>query len=233
MVSTVLSRTFHLLKSKPFVFWSPLVPVVLVDVVLSYAQIYGHIPDNAFVELLFTALSVVLAVTTHRLVLLGSGSVPKFGFRLWGYREALFAVYTIGIGVVLLVPGLFIVVIVAPILEFNVGFAVQVTTIIFALLISIPFAIVAARLSMALPATAVGDSLTFRGSWQATKGRSFSMFFIFWIIPIALALPVLIFLLFDSQLAELAILPVSSLGLVVEIAALSISYRVLVIETGP
>lgn len=180
----------------------------------------------------------IVAINTHRIILLGPRSVPTWGIYIPGRRELYFFLYSIAI------------VFIASLPVFPFTFAVRLLAptsgspfaSFFAMLLPIPilvgFLYFFARLSLVLPAIATDQGWSIRDSWSATKDHQFSMIVVIGIFPFILGIPSML-LEFLAELpdpgAALNLLPylkgvaaiVSSLTMVVTIAALSVAFHII------
>jgi hypothetical protein len=182
--------------------------------------------------LLLLPAGAVFAVTCHRLVLLGNESVPKYGFTSWSQRETRFVGWTIFcaviggiIGGIISVPIVIFVIIIGliilPQIPADPWVAIGGAAILVAI---IPVSYVWARLSVLLPATAVDERPNFGWAWGFTRGNGWRLFLVLSVFPAVLGLgpallhghSVIVDLLFHSLGCVLG---------VIEIAALSLSYR--------
>ena len=96
---------------------------------------------------------VVLAVTTHRLYLLGPDSVPSKRFLTWGKRETQFLLFSVA-----LVLGAYLSLVILLDLSPILGFISY-----------LPITYIFARLSLVLPATAIDHEVSFRESWDLSE----------------------------------------------------------------
>lgn len=128
----------------------------------------------AFYFALAIALNTVFAVTTHRLVLLGSGAVPAWGLRRWSQRESRFALFMIGVALCLMPAGLLLIV---P----AVGPLLMVATAVW----------LASRLSLVFPAIAVDEPMGLADAWQLSADHQLPLVVIVGVFPLGLTLVVL------------------------------------------
>lgn len=190
-------------------------------------------------SLLFYFVVVTLfAVCTHRVILMGDDSVPKFGLFRWTMRETRFLGWTLLIGFCMALIPLSVGAVAAIAngaldvfdgkdiaeIEFN-PFSVS-TLVILPLLI--PAIYIPSRWALLLPATAVGERHGIRWAWQATEYNGWRMVALVVILPVLLAFfPAYEVVQFNVALGFLANLA-SYVLLVIEIAVLSLAYRFLV-----
>ncbi len=127
------------------------------------------------------------AVTIHRLVLLGPGSVPWYGQLSVSRRELKFAGYVIGAWAVFYLLFAANSSLITSILNesdlvelFASGGAINI--LIFAFFVT-PAAYVLARISMGFPAIATDHYSGWRGAWRLSRGNSLRLFFVTMVVP--------------------------------------------------
>ncbi len=173
----------------------------------------------------------LFAIACHRLILLGSESVPKYGLASWTPRETRF------VGWSLLVLGF------AAFIGFIVSIPVSILTMSLlvksqtppepwimsacGILAWIPGFYLFARLSILLPATAVDERPSVVWARKLTKGNGWRLFLIVILFPVFLTLgsAILGFLLGHSMITNLLISAAGCVLGVIQVAALSLSYR--------
>ncbi len=227
MFSTVIKETYTMLRSQKISHWVPILPVVILQSTLDFLHAYSYIASKAFAVLLGIALSVVLATTTHRLVLLGKDSVPQYGFGVWTRREVLFACYMIGLNLLFVVPFTMIAILVIALIGVSIELPILGSFGLFALAVGLPILVLISRFCLVLPATAVDDPIRLSGSWRLTAGNGMTVFFLYCILPIGLVLPSFVLLYYQHEAAYLLASLLGSAGLVVGIMVLSETYQVL------
>ncbi|MCP3891994.1 MAG: hypothetical protein GY702_24460 [Desulfobulbaceae bacterium] len=158
----------------------------------------------------------VIAVATHRLVLLGTEAVSIIGIFRWGKRELKFALYVLLLDLAVRFLGG---------LVFFAGFEMGPRGFmrVFLILVGI-VAIVASRFSLVFPGIAIDEQAPFGDSWEMSKGYSILMLCVVGVAPIVLMYPVLAI---EAQEHNLTILsnPARSIILVLVIAFLSCAYN--------
>jgi len=169
---------------------------------------YLELPDviSWLLAVLSWIVYAVIAITTHRVVLLGPNSVPKWGITSWSKRETYFIFHVLAIGLITMGVSL-------------LGL-IPVVGLIAALLAScwlLP------RFSLVFPGIAVDKGVTLKLSWELTKNYQLHMFLIVILFPILLSIPTLLFALvpYGSFLSSVC----AAFVIVVEIAALSLTYQ--------
>lgn len=203
----------------------PFVAFVLIDAV-------DHMDTGSIIKGISSALTVVvgtiLAVTTHRIILLGPDSVSKWGVFNWGVSETVFTLHVIAI--------IFI--------SFSLPFITKsVSTAIFSildvnslpwkLLVYIPFitmsviSVVAlwiiGRVSLAFPAIAINQGVSFRYSWKLTRKHQLLMFLVVIAFPFCIWIPIDLLSKIPYTASVVSVL--SLLIMVFQIAILSVTYK--------
>ncbi len=212
----------------------PFVAYVLIDAI-------DHMDTGSIVEGISWALSVVLgtilAVTTHRVILLGPASVSKWGGFNWGVRETVFTLHVIAIVFFIFSLSLIaksVSVGIFSILDVNSLFSTfDENPLLWKLLIYIPFIImsgisvvafwVIGRVSLAFPAIAINQGVSFRSSWKLTRKHQLLVFLVVIVFPICTWIPIYLLGKIPYTAAVASVL--SLLTLVFEIALLSVTYR--------
>ncbi len=228
MLTRILHRAISAVVNKPLSHWAPLVPPFIFSVLIDELANLERF-NSWFIAILSLAASTILAVTTHRLILLGSNHVPKYGFRGWGRRETLFfaymAIVQIAIFAVTMIP-LILVILVSASLDLSsdiLFWFFLVATIVAALYVS-------SRFCLVLPATAIDHPLFMSGAWSQSRNHQGTVFLIFGVIPLSLAAPAMLLYLVDSQLLEILSGLLVSVGVVIGIVLLSIAYDEIVVK---
>lgn len=163
-------------------------------------------------EWLLAALGVgvqaIFAITTHRVVLLGPGSVSTWGITSWSERETFFVLHIIGLGLLMVPIAL-------------VGFI----PIIGALVALVLICWVTGRLSLVFPGIAVDKGVSFKLSWEMTQNYQMLMFLVVILFPMLLAIPAIIlgFIPYTFLFSSF----ISTFVIVFQIAALSMAYQLI------
>lgn len=152
------------------------------------------------------AIYAIFAITTHRMVILGPESVPKWGITSWSKRETYFILHAVGVGLLLLPLAVLVVI---PV----VGPVIAVAIYLWLL----------GRLSLVFPGIAVGKGVTFKLSWELTSNYQIPMLLVILVPPLILTIPTLVLGLapygwFISSVFSCFII-------VFEVAALSLAYQ--------
>jgi hypothetical protein len=155
-------------------------------------------------------VQTVIAITIHRVILLGSEQVTSENIYQWSKRETRFALHLVAL--ILFMGSIGIVALV-----FN----------IFGLIIG-PFLSlwVFSRCSLVFPAIALNKEFSFEHSWKLTSEHQLQMFLVVLAFPFLLNMP----LFFLKQINGLWMIAsiLSTLSVVFTIAALSVSYECIV-----
>jgi len=170
-----------------------------------------------FVTLLSFWLYVLLAVITHRIVLLGPESVAEWGISRWSGRETAFLVHALGLGLVTLIPFASM---------FLLGF------IPFIVLFTLPLSFwLLARLTLVLPGIAVDKEFTFQHSWEATRDFQLPMLGVVFLIPFVLGGVGL--LIAQLPFTALLVSVYSIVATVYEVVVLSLAYQSITAKNEP
>jgi hypothetical protein len=161
-------------------------PVILINLLLLIAANIPYLVINTIILLVVLFQYVVIAITTHRIILLGPASIPVWGLSRVTFREIYYSLHA------LVIAGLTIVI------EWLLFFVVAKGMFVvapsklqsnFALFLLIVFAsLFVSRLSLVLPGIAIDQGVSFKLSWQLT-GKHPTLLFV-----AVVALPTLIFL---------------------------------------
>ncbi len=147
----------------------------------------------------------LFAVTTHRILLLGTESVPPWGLLGWSRRESLFLLQVVTVSLCL----------------FPVILVASLPTVGVFLAVPLGFWIVA-RLSLVFPAAAVDKPMTVGESWRLSAPHQLPLLFTVAVFPLLLGLPAV--LLTRLPGGEMLVSVFELFVTVFVIAALSLSY---------
>ena len=198
---------------------------------IGYVEEYSNgIYDYLFAFIGYLAY-VFLAVTCHRIIILGKNSVPTFGVRKWTMREARFFSWLVGlyimIGVMIFsiaaLPSVII-----PLFEGRVMYLVIPVSIISAL----PGVYVLSRLSLIFPATSVDEKANIKWAWDISRNNGWRLAVIVCALPAAAGyIQNVLIGEDDGVLKSTLLMLVAFVVLIIEIAALSLTYKELKNET--
>lgn len=171
--------------------------------------------------LLTLIIQTIIAITTHRIILIGPNSIPKWGNFNWSKRETLFTLYVVGLCFMLLPFTLF---------QFIPAVGGLISLVLYAWFVS--------RFSLVFPGIAVDQGVTFKLSWTLTKDRQLMMFLVVIILP-ALTLIPSVLLKFLAIFLSSSVLPytipitsfLSTFATVFTVVALSVSYKLIYADT--
>ena len=150
----------------------------------------------------------ILAITTHRIILLGPKSVPEWGMYFPQKRELNFILYSIAL-VLCMIPFGFL------FLVPNIGWAIAIIGIVY----------ISARLSLVFPAIATDQSWSFSDSWKATQSHQVLMMIVVAIFPFVISVPE--YLLSELPYVEVLVSLLSAFTMVFVVAALSVAFQVI------
>ena len=132
---------------------------------------------------LSVGFAMMIAISCHRLVILGVDSLPSAWGLFWSRRETRFLGWSMLISLITALPfavvGILVGILVAVLgRSFTVSAAVPLSVLPFVLYAS-------ARLSLVLPATAIGQRPTLKGSWRLSRSNG-------WRLALVMFLPSLV-----------------------------------------
>jgi len=181
-----------------------LIPISLITL-LSFIE-FENTFYNFSLSLITFVIYTYVAISTHRIILIGPSSIPKSGIYIPSKRDVKFIVYTLGI-CILMIPAVLLAFI-------PYAGAVMVLIAVFYLL---------GRLSLVFPAIAIDQHLSFSDSWNNTKNYQFSMMVIVAIFPFVISIPekLLSYLPYTQILVNI----ISLITTVFVVAALSTAYK--------
>ena len=152
-----------------------------------------------YLELVWIGFWTMTAVSCHRLVILGVDSLPNAWGLYWSRRETRFLGWSFliafSLGAVVLPPFVF--------LDLSLHFSVSpdlraLGGLVFTVSVFCG-AYVAARLSIVLPATAIGQRPTLKGSWRLSRSNGWRLVMV---LSPAVLPGSLVFALYDSGVLE-------------------------------
>jgi hypothetical protein len=195
-------------------------------ILINYWSISGVEGVEKFVVIVLTImLDVVIAITVHRVILLGENSVPRFGYFWVGKKGFGFLIASIGIGLIAILPIL--------LAAFVVKYSLLLTIII-----AIATSMILSRLFLVFPAIASDRDIDYKDSWEYTKENTLLIFIVAIFTPfiivsfITLIYTLLIQFLMNLISPELNILFVflNLVSSVIFISMLSASFKYLVAD---
>lgn len=177
MYNQILKSTLSDLSEKKVVLAKalliPLIILVCIELYIKTIQdpqlVWGKM---FFISIFSLFVSVYVAITTHRILLLGSNSVPVWGSLKFTSREGSFILKTFLLACLITIP----VVLFSLIGNIFIIAGVFISMILFS------------RLSLVFPAVAVDEELSFSQSWELTKNYKFLTFITVVFFPALLTL---------------------------------------------
>ena len=162
----------------------------LVLAVANVVQVYQLNQENPLGIFLSIALSVgfamMIAISCHRLVILGVDSLPSAWGLFWSRRETRFHGWSMLIPLIAFLPlvvlGILVGILVAVL---GPSLAVFAPVVLLAPVLSLFVWYASARLSLVLPATAIGQRPTLKGSWRLSRSNG-------WRLALVMFLPSLV-----------------------------------------
>jgi len=151
------------------------IPVALLVLI----GVAGAVQTTMIAELVLIPATVVtqtlIAVPTHRLVLLGPGSVMGWGLRSWSRRETIFALHTL-------------------LVSTAIWLCLILTVIPYAGLILGPMLAIwlGTRVSFVFPAIATDQKITVREAWRLTGSHQLAIAMALAAYPVMLVIPVML-----------------------------------------
>ncbi|MEN1728813.1 MAG: hypothetical protein AAGJ52_10290 [Pseudomonadota bacterium] len=190
----------------------PLAAYVVFDLSMAYRSDLGLL--NLLATIVDCLIYTVVAVTTHRLVLLGRGSVGPWGLTRWTARESSFFLHWVLL-LLLMIASTSVVVLLLSLLP---PFAMAAGAWVCLLFI-------ATRFSLLFPAIAVGDRTSLKLAWRLSAKHQWQLFVVVVAFPLLLGVPLLLTTLGASIWNALAFVLLSNLMVVFTISAVSMAYR--------
>ncbi len=203
----------------------PAISLIMLHISEPYVRDLGNLVLLVYV-LIGSVAYVLFAVTCHRIVLLGDQPVPRYGIIKWSMRETRFLFWLLGIYVV----GFTI----FPLAAFSTMYVAiseyywLLVLLLLLLLIVILGCYVLARLSLIFPATAVDQRPDIKWAWGRSSDNGWRLVVIVGLLPFVTSLAQKLLERENSTIIEDVLWPLMYiLVLIVEISALSLSYKAL------
>lgn len=146
----------------------------------------------------------LLALNTHRVILLGASSVPRWGISKWTIRETSFFIATALMGM---------------------SFLPLISMQTFGLFVIVPFLFILwlfLRFALIFPDIAIHSRIDFNRSWELTRNHTLLMFYAIILLPIIMSIPLYLVRSLGGGIYIQSIL--SNFFVVIEITALSTCY---------
>lgn len=180
--------------------------------ILLEAATYTELPTA--IEWILAAMGVyiyiLIAITTHRVLLLGPDAVPAYGVIGFSMRELRYVMYVIGLSLLIFPAAIF------SYIPF-VGMALYLAF----------YAWIWGRSALVFPGTALNDDFSLHNSWEETKGYNFMMIMVVVVYPIILAIPA--HFIENLPYGSFVNVFVYMVTTVLEVSALSMAYKYFVI----
>ena len=229
-VKNVYRQAYRLLVGSPGLFVSTLLIPGILLLVIGLFSIYLRNGEVDAVDFILTAIYyytvTVFAITCHRLVILGDGSVPVYGQLSWSNREWRFVGLFLVVGLTLLagfllgwLPFVFLGTVLAS--KSKIWLIPLVSVAVVCVFGATYYA---ARISLILPACAIDKRLGIRESMVLTENNGWKMVFIVFGMPFVLAL-VTDLLKVNSTIFEYLFEPLWVIVYLFEVTLLSMAYK--------
>lgn len=181
----------------------PFLLYLAIDLVINFSPASNWLLALSPISL---AIHTIVAITTHRLILLGPESVPEWGIKSWTKRETFFLLHLVLVGSMIIPLAL-----------------LQLIPILGGIAAIGIYCWLLGRVSLVFPGIAVDKGYTIPYSWAATENFQKEMVVIVILFPITIGLPTAILSLLPYT--SILVSAVSLLLNVFTIAALSLAYR--------
>lgn len=176
------------------------------------AATYTELPTT--VEWILAAISsyiyVLIAITTHRVLLLGPNAVPAYGIIGFSMRELRYVMYIIGLSLLVFPAVIF------AYIPF-VGIALYLAFYVW----------IWGRSALVFPGAALNDDFALHNSWEVTRGYNFMMIMVVVVYPIILTIPA--YFIDDLPYGSFINVFIYMITTVLEVSALSMAYKYFVI----
>ena len=182
MYKKIINLTFlPVFENKTALIKALFIPLILIVVLTKMSLMY---PTSTLVSfstaVLMFLINITIAITTHRILLLGSQSIPKWGLFKFGSREFQFFVTSAIIAIIITV--------VVFIGSLPLSFLPKSLVASGVLVISVIFAVILfSRFSLALPSIAIDKQISISDAWEYTKHYKLLTFFTIIVFPLLFA----------------------------------------------
>ncbi|WP_072682273.1 hypothetical protein [Arcobacter sp. LA11] len=178
MYKRIINSTFYPVFENKFILMKALFLPLLSIIVLSELILKYH--ESGFIviflSILTFLLNITIAITTHRILLLGQDSIPPWGLFKFGGREFSFLITSIAIGLTIGVVVLFGAI---PMMFMPESIIPQIILVIAVFFATVFFS----RLSLALPSIAINKEISISDAWDYTKNYKLLTYFTIVIFP--------------------------------------------------
>lgn len=187
----------------------PFLVILTLDVLTLFISNYYFLTIFIIFSLM---LQILIAITTHRIILLGPEYVPQWGILKWSRRETMFTFYLLAL---LFMP--------SPMIAFRFFPIMPIVSNILLILGIVFLLIIMPRLSLVFPAISIGDSYSFKKSWGLSTGFLKLMFFSVIVVPSIVSIPIR--MLSTVPYTSLINSVSSSLTTIAVVTTLSVTYK--------
>ena len=227
-IKSVILESIQRLNEKKVELGQALSLPATIYIVINILDFFNDNPQEASPFIMITGLisfllSVIMAITIHRVVILEDSGVSKWGNFKWTKRETTFALYCVLLGI-------FVIASMLPVI-FLVKSAPMVAMAIATFFLSF----ILSRLSLVFPGISLDHEISFKKSMELTKNHQLTMIFVVLILPLLFMLPAVPLLLSVGKegmnIFYLSyFLMVYSLSAVCTVTALSVAYKQILME---
>ena len=206
-IKIVFGALYVIYQRKSVLFKALILPFILF-LLLDFATLSN--PPQILICFIFIAklaLYTVYAIITHRIILLGENSVPRWGFITWSKRESLFILYLFAL--ILITTLAFMLALIEPYLGLFLGVVVSVY--------------VTARLSLVFPAIAIDNKLSLKSSWSLSNNHQLLVVLVVALFPVLFTIPNMVLSLLPYSFGIVSLF--DTFTTVIVIASLSIAYN--------
>lgn len=187
MYKQILDLTFSSVFEKHVALIKALAVYLLFLTIIDYVNINNTVVVNGkekidnhsllfITSIISYIIYVMVAVSTHRILILGENSIPKWGLFKYTERERAFFIKGLLLGL-----SVFAVLILVVLLGSLFG---KAAVVVSAIIIGIILSIIIPRLSLVFPAISIDKELTFKDSWNYTKHYKFFVFVSLIVFPV-------------------------------------------------
>ena len=182
MYKKIINLTFlPVFENKTALMKALLIPLILIIILTKLSLFFTGNTALILLNLPILLLNISIAITTHRILLLGPNSIPTWGSFSLGKREWSFFLMSIVLTVIMIPFGL----VVALVLSIKLPTAITMGAIV---LMGIFALMCFCRFCLVLPSIAIDNRLSLGESWRYTKNYKMLTFFTIIIFPLVFSL---------------------------------------------
>lgn len=182
MYKKIINLTFlPVFENKTALMQALLIPLILIIILTKLSLFFTSNIAVVLLNLPILLLNISIAITTHRILLLGPNSIPTWGSFSLGKREGSFFLMSIVLSLIMVPFAL----VVALVVSLKLPAAISISTIV---LMGIFALMCFCRLCLVLPSVAIDNRLTLAESWRYTKNYKLLTFFTIIIFPLVFSL---------------------------------------------